>query len=158
MGARREQLAHLTGREVCPNLLPLLFLEEPVECAACVLRIAGSGGTHWRCGRRPISRAFSRHGYPRRKQCALVPFVFHGDAHGNRLHALKAGGWLEMGALFAAVQFRMALRTHTAEIRVGRQGCGAVEAARSGHVLDQAWEAWPGDAPAAAPIQYPQGR
>jgi hypothetical protein len=51
----------------------------------------------------------ARHSDAGLEQFAFIGLVFCGDAHRDWLQALKARGWLEIGALFTAVQSHSAL-------------------------------------------------
>jgi hypothetical protein len=81
--------------------------------------------------------------YPRAEQLALVDLILNRDPRRNRLQALKPCGGLKVGALFAAMERRGALRAIPLEIRPGRQRRRAVVAAGCRHALHQPRQARP---------------
>src|SRR5450432_2721556 len=93
---------------------------------------------------RRASGAVSRNGDPWRERRALVALVLSGNAHQDRLQALKPGGWLEMGTLFAAMQRNAAFGASACEINSFRQRRRAVVAAGGGDMLHQARQAGAG--------------
>jgi hypothetical protein len=78
----------------------------------------------------------ARHRNARLEQFAFIGLVFDGDAHRNRLQALKARGWLKVSALLAAVQGRSTLWTRRFKVEPFGQQSGAVVASRSGDRLN----------------------
>ena len=90
------------------------------------------------------------HRNARLEQIALVGLILHRDPHRHRLQALKAGGRLKMGALFAAMQRGTAFGTFALPIDIGRERGGAVKTAGGHYVLEQPGKARAGDVDAAA--------
>ena len=87
----------------------------------------------------------ARHRDARTEQLACVGLILDRDSDWNGLQALKASGRLEIGALFAAMQRGAAFGTVAADVDVGAQSRGAVEAARSRYRLHQTRQARAGD-------------
>ena len=78
-----------------------LLLKEIVEGSAGVVAGTGSGA----------GRGLLLHPHADGIKLALVARIFPGDSFCYRLHAFEAAGRVEVGALFAGVQFESALRT-----------------------------------------------
>ena len=127
------------------ELLGFLELEKIVERGASVGGISRSGGRSRGTVAIPRGRGIAGHGDARLEQFALVRLVLHGDAHWDRLQALKTGGRLEVGALLAAMQGCSAFRAGTLPLHIGRQGGGAAETSCRNHVLQKARKARPRD-------------
>jgi hypothetical protein len=104
------------GQAVSPAELLLKKLVEGVARVARITRRriqsrrSGTAGDLCRGG-------FASHGHARRECGAIVLLVLDGNAHRYRLHALKAGRRLEVGALLATVQLSPALRAGPIEHR-----------------------------------------
>ena len=97
------------GGSLCSSVSPVvmafswgrkLFLEQILKRRPCVggPSARGSGG-------------FLLAGHANLVESALIPFVFLCDALLHRLHALESAAGIEVGALFARVQRKIALRT-----------------------------------------------
>src|SRR5262249_54454943 len=77
-------------------------------------------------------------GHAKFVKLAAVFAVFGRDPLGHRLHALKFGAGIEIAALFAAVQFGIALGTGAAGIEARSEDRAAVGAARACDRADHA--------------------
>jgi hypothetical protein len=145
---------------IAANRQELHFLKELIERAPGVVRVPGSrrAAAVRQGGRgRGVGGTFAGHGNTRGKEGALVGLVFVGKAHRDGFQALEAGGRLEVRALFAAMQFRVALGASAGEVRSRRKGCRAIETSGGGYVLHQTRQAGAGHVDGwAGP--WPRGR
>src|ERR1700678_2309681 len=87
----------------------------------------------------PVGRyAVAGNGYARGEQRAVVSLILRGDPDWNRLEALEPGAGLEVRALLATMQLRIALGASAGEVDAWGQRGGAIETSRRSHVLHQA--------------------
>ena len=71
-------------------------------------------------------------------ELAIVLSVFWSDAFGNRLRTFKLRAGIKEAALFAAVEFGVALGAGAAGVEAGSQDRSTIGAARSGDRADHA--------------------
>jgi hypothetical protein len=87
------------------------------------LRVGGRSGVFFHRGSEGIKRA-------------IVFYIFGSDALRDGLRALEAHAGIEEAALFAAVQFKLALGASPFGVEAGRQHCAAIRAARARYRAD----------------------
>src|SRR5690348_242998 len=115
-----------------------LLLEEVFE------RFAGVVGAPRARGHRRGSRSVSHrrgvflHVHSHFEERALILRVLLRDSLGDRLRALELPSRIEVDALLAAMQFRLATRTFSAGVESRRQHRSAIRAARAHHGSDHA--------------------
>ena len=88
--------------------LSLLLLEEVIERGAGVCGAAWHRW-RWRGGSIGCRRGVAGDSYARFEKLAFIGLILASDAHLDRFEALKSSGWLEMGALLAAMKRSAAL-------------------------------------------------
>jgi len=118
-------------------------LEQIVERSACVARVTGSGRRLRRRGAVAGWRGVPGYGNARLEQLAFVGLVLQCDAHGDRLQTLETSRGLKVGALFAAMNRRSALRAGALPVHIARQGRRTIKTSGSNYVLKQPGKAWP---------------
>ena len=136
-----QQGTHRSPRRTSTNRPDYSFLKSLSKALRASSALRGAGGpalARAKAAGRTRPRCLARYGDPRGKERAVVGLILHRDAHRDRLQALKPGGGLEVGALFAAVQFGVALGAAAGEVGSGGKRRGAVETSRRGDMLHQA--------------------
>jgi hypothetical protein len=122
-----------------------LLLEKIFESLACIVvtrwRSRRGTGSRWLCvGSR---RRVLLHSRAKFVELAIVLRVLRRDALRDRLRAFKLRAGIEIAALFAAVQFQLALGACSVGIESRRQHRPAIRAPRACHGSDHARRAWP---------------
>jgi hypothetical protein len=117
-----------------------LLLEEVFEGLAGVGRTAGNGLRKGGCDLRGLligrGRSVLFDGGAELVELAIVFAVFGGNAFRDGLRAFKLRAGIEEAALFAAVEFGVALGTGAVGIEAGREDRAAIGAAGTGYGAD----------------------
>jgi hypothetical protein len=143
-GCKRQfQLRFHAGTHPQTTCKPDLFLEKIFKCLAGIEWPRRSFRGSRRMGRGRRWRRILLDGGTKFIEGAIVSLVFSGNSFRHGLHALETRGGIEIGALFARVQFKRAFRALPFRVKARLQHRATIGAARARDGADHSRRARP---------------